>query len=292
MKAYYYLFDTAGIQFVLELPLELVIREETAEFTIPLDSGEADRLLDQGVRRILFEQAEQTEAVPAEAFALERRAYWSDGSSQKVFFKPEKHREPYAEVIWEDNEPVRCIFTEYGRGEIRFSNILVDLLSMETLLLNQGGFLLHCCLVDWQGRGILFSAPSGTGKSTQGALWTRFEGARIINGDRAGLVREKGRWMAYGLPYAGSSNEYLNEKVPVDAIVYLSQADTNVIAPMLPSQILKKLYPEITIHHWDRAFVEKATGTLISMIGEIPFYHLSCLPDKGAVDVLKEVIAQ
>ena len=56
--------------------------------------------------------------------------------------------------------------------------------------------------IRWQGRGILFSAPSGTGKSTQANLWVQHQGAEVINGDRAALRQVGGRWQAFGLPYA------------------------------------------------------------------------------------------
>lgn len=49
-----------------------------------------------------------------------------------------------------------------------------------------GMLVLHSAyIVTRGGEGILFSGPSGIGKSTQAALWERFAGARTVNGDRA-----------------------------------------------------------------------------------------------------------
>lgn len=70
-----------------------------------------------------------------------------------------------------------------------FSRNICDLLGLERLLLSRQGLLLHASFIRWQDRGILFSAPSGTGKSTQADLWVRHRGAEVINGDRAALRR-------------------------------------------------------------------------------------------------------
>ena len=50
------------------------------------------------------------------------------------------------------------------------------------LLAVNDGILLHCSWIRWKDRGILFTAPSGTGKSTQAQLWCDLMGAELING--------------------------------------------------------------------------------------------------------------
>ena len=75
----------------------------------------------------------------------------------------------------------------------------------EQLLLEHRAFQLHASVIDWQGQGILFSAPSGTGKSTQADLWQTHAGATILNGDRAVIRWLDSQYRVYGSPYAGSS---------------------------------------------------------------------------------------
>ena len=47
-------------------------------------------------------------------------------------------------------------------------------------------FLMHGAVVAWKDQGYLFTAPSGTGKSTHLALWKKYLGdqAEVINGDK------------------------------------------------------------------------------------------------------------
>ena len=81
----------------------------------------------------------------------------------------------------------------------------------ENLLLREKKMMLHAaCTHHPKLGGILFSGPSGVGKSTQADLWRRYQDARMINGDRTIMGRTEQGWIAYSgnfqkLPCAGSS---------------------------------------------------------------------------------------
>lgn len=165
-------------------------------------------------------------------------------------------------------------------------------LGFENLLFRHQALILHCSFVRWNGRGILFSAPSGTGKSTQADLWEKFCGSETINGDRAGLRKIDNTWRAYGLPFAGSSGIYRNESAPISAIVLLEQGPSNQIYSMTPAQALRKLLPELTLHHWEPAFMDRALDLVLDLLGRVPAYHLVCRPNREAVELLKETITQ
>ena len=62
-------------------------------------------------------------------------------------------------------------------------------LPLSHILLKFDAFVLHGAHIVVDGEAIVFSAPSGTGKSTQAELWRRHRSAAVINGDRV-LVRK------------------------------------------------------------------------------------------------------
>ena len=63
---------------------------------------------------------------------------------------------------------------------------LFDALGLDYIMSHNHRVILHSSFISRQGEGILFTAPSGTGKSTQADLWKRHEeGVTIINGDRS-----------------------------------------------------------------------------------------------------------
>ena len=51
-------------------------------------------------------------------------------------------------------------------------------------MLAKDAMVLHCSVLKVKSGVILFSGPSGIGKSTQAGLWTKYRKARVINGDR------------------------------------------------------------------------------------------------------------
>lgn len=161
-------------------------------------------------------------------------------------------------------------------------------INMETLLLQHFGLLLHASLIKYAGKAIAFTGPSGIGKSTQANLWHQYLDAEIINGDRAALRKDATGWTAYGCPYAGTSGIYKNASAPLAAIIVLHQAAENRLRQLTPVEAFRHIYPELSIHHWDISFVEKATDLAISLLNEVPVYELECLPEESAALLLKK----
>lgn len=163
-------------------------------------------------------------------------------------------------------------------------------LSFEKTLLPFHGLLLHCALIEHQGIGIAFSAPSQTGKSTQASLWEKHKGATILNGDRAILRNVDGVIYAYGSPYAGSSNLFINTRVPLRAIVMLEQAKENTIHPIAQEEALGLFVSQSAIPLWQPELFEMGMQTLEAIITSVPMYLLSCLPDEGAVECVYQCL--
>lgn len=165
---------------------------------------------------------------------------------------------------------------------------LAPFLSPERVLLQNHAFILHASLIDWQGQGILFTGPSGIGKSTQAQLWADLEGAQILNGDRTIIRYVDESFLAYGSPYAGTSGIYRNHSVPIRAIVLLSQSENNHLQPLSPAVAFSKLLPQITALPWDAAFMDSLTQSVLDTVMQIPVYHLACRPNADAVALLKK----
>lgn len=161
-------------------------------------------------------------------------------------------------------------------------------IGMETLLLQHFGLLLHASLIKFEGKTIAFAGPSGIGKSTQAQLWQQHFGAQIVNGDRAVLRQTAAGWFGYGSPYAGTSGIYTNAGAPLAAIVFLSQAAENRLQQLTPGEAFRHIYPELSIHHWEKQFVAQATDIALSMLADVPVYRLECRPDQSAALLTKK----
>ena len=156
------------------------------------------------------------------------------------------------------------------------------------MLLQHSGLLMHASLIKYENSAIAFAGPSGAGKSTQAELWRTYLGAEVLNGDRAALRKDRDFWMAYGSPFAGTSGIYRNESAPLAAIVLPKKSEENRLTKITPVQAFSQLYPELTIHHWDKAYVEKATDLCLQLLAQIPVYCLECRPDEAAALLVKK----
>lgn len=165
---------------------------------------------------------------------------------------------------------------------------ILNRIGLETLLLQHYGLLLHASLIKYNDICLAFAGPSGIGKSTQADLWQQHFAAQILNGDRAAVRKEADRWIAYGSPCAGTSGIYKNDSAPLFAIILLGHAQENRLQRLSATEAFRYLYPELSIHHWDKDFVAQATDLAISLLREVPVYRLDCLPDESAAVVLKK----
>ena len=146
--------------------------------------------------------------------------------------------------------------------------------------------VLHASYIIWNGRAILFTAPSGTGKSTQAEA----KNVEIINGDRAVLREKDGGMWSYSLPFAGSSGICVNKSAPLRAVVVLTQAAENSVCELAPAEAIKHLYSQCALNRWNREEVEAVLGVLTKMVRKIRVVKLDCLPDQSAVEILSDYL--
>ena len=161
-------------------------------------------------------------------------------------------------------------------------------LGFEGLLIRQSRVCFHASCIRTELGGILFSGPSGIGKSTQAKLWCDHRGAELINGDRPILQRTEAGYLAWGSPYAGSSRCHVNGSVPVSALVFLAQAKENRIRRLGGGEAFRRIYAGLTMYSWDRTFVERAVDLAMELALKVPCYELACLPDRSAVECLEQ----
>lgn len=202
-----------------------------------------------------------------------------------TFQIPGKKGKTRLELSHDQTDNVLYIPQECAQECIRY---LFSMLGMELILLRYNRICMHGALVRYQGEGLIFTGPSGMGKSTQSNLWEKYENAEILNGDRV-ILQEAEQMIGHGSPYAGSSGIYQREQAPIKAIIMLKQAKENHIEPLTGMEAFKTLLPRFLVFS-----VNEYTETLYDMIQkiikEVPIYLLSCRPDQEAVELVKETV--
>ncbi len=145
------------------------------------------------------------------------------------------------------------------------------------------GFVFHGAAVDIDGRGVIFTAPSGTGKTTHISLLMKNyrSGVKIINGDKPIVRRTGGEWNVYSTPWAGKEGWKTKTSAPLYAIVLLERSPENFIEEISPADYFDKLIGQVYLPL--NASARLSTFDLIDeMSGRIKFFRLGCNMEDGA----------
>lgn len=165
----------------------------------------------------------------------------------------------------------------------------LHLLAIERFLIHHQGFLLHSSLVQLDGQAVLFSGPSGVGKSTQADLWHKNLNASVLNGDRCVIRKISNTFYGCGSPWAGTSQIYHRDMAPIKGIILLQQSPQNAIKK-IGAAAFSKLFSQSVVNAWDSAFVNTLSTLIAEIIQTVPIYELSCRPDADAVQLAYQTL--
>lgn len=187
---------------------------------------------------------------------------------------------------------VRILLSDEGGRLPDNSAMLFKVLFLEHLLLLNRGVILHSSYIVTRYGAVLFTAPSGTGKSTQAELWQRLKGAETVNGDCSVIRKENGVYKAFGLPFSGSSGICFNRTCPIAAVVALGQAKENRLKRLFGAEAFVRIFGGVKRDTWDFAGTEMCSAVLGELCAEIPVFSLDCLPDSSAVELLDRELSR
>lgn len=188
-------------------------------------------------------------------------------------------REKSAREDIKEGIPIRQFSDAYLETLAVYRKIADHLLSCDTLLF-------HGSVIAVDGIGYLFTAKSGTGKSTHTRLWREYFGehAVMVNDDKPLLRITDSGVTAYGTPWDGKHRLSTNIAVPLKGICILTRDTTNHIEQAEPHAV----YPLI-VQQTNRSLSAdgmKQTLSLIDrMLNVVPVYRLGCNMDIEAARV-------
>lgn len=112
---------------------------------------------------------------------------------------------------------------EYGERLPEIEYLSTGLFFFE-MAIRENRFPFHASAIQVGTEAILFSAPSGIGKSTHAELWKQnLPDVGFLNDDKPLLSFENGILQASGTPWSGKTERTLPLTLPVKAIVFLSR---------------------------------------------------------------------
>ena len=148
--------------------------------------------------------------------------------------------------------------------------------------------LFHGSVVAVDGVGYLFTAKSGTGKSTHTRLWREYFGNRavMVNDDKP-LLHIADTVTAYGTPYNGKHRLGTNTSVPLKAICILTRAEDNHIEAITREQAYTMLLQQV-YRPADMLKMTKTLELVDRLADSVKLYRLGCNMDISAAKIAYE----
>ena len=168
---------------------------------------------------------------------------------------------------------------EYVESLAVYRKIAERLPSFDTILMHGS-----CIAVD--GEGYLFTAKSGTGKSTHARLWRELFGKRavMVNDDKPLIrVTESGATI-YGTPWDGKHHLSTNCAVPLKAICILERAGQNTIRRVSKAEAYSTMLQQI-YRPPDSAVMMKTVTLIERLLGVVDLWRLGCNMDPEAAEI-------
>ena len=156
-------------------------------------------------------------------------------------------------------------------------------------LLTDDTILFHGSRISVDGEGYLFTAKSGTGKSTHTRLWREAFGSRavMVNDDKPLLsIRERGV-TAFGTPWDGKHHLSNNISVPLKAICILERGERNEIQRIAPGEACPMLLQQVNRPR-DPQRMLKTVQLLDVLISTVGLYRLRCNMEPEAARIAFE----
>lgn len=146
--------------------------------------------------------------------------------------------------------------------------------------------LFHGSVVAVDGVAYLFTAKSGTGKSTHTKLWRKMFGDRavMINDDKPLLKFTDSGVLVCGTPWDGKHHLNTNTMVPLKAICVLERDQVNHIAKISPNEAL----PMLMQQSHRPGNILKYMELLDQLTKHVQFHKLQCNMDISAAKLAYE----
>lgn len=185
-----------------------------------------------------------------------------------------------ASVTDEEFAAERALSEEFSDGYIEniclYRSICTQIPVLERMLL-------HCAVLEYDGKGYAFLGRSGTGKSTHTRLWKKYLSIpKMINGDKPILQFVGDGFVAHGTPWKGKEAWGMRASAPLCGLCFLEQAKENSIRKLTPAEVSARLFNQILLPENE----ENVVSTLDladKLIATTPAYLLKCDISREAV---------
>lgn len=157
---------------------------------------------------------------------------------------------------------------------------------MAEQLLQENTILFHGSVIAVDGKAFLFTAKSGTGKSTHTANWRKYFGERavMINDDKPLIKITDSEAIVYGTPWDGKHHLSKNTSMPLKAVCVLTRSENNHIEKISVKDCYNMLLQQ-TYRPKNVGMMAKVLDLIDRFSEKTELYRLGCNMDVSSAEV-------
>ena len=147
----------------------------------------------------------------------------------------------------------------------------------------------------WNGKAYVFTAPSGTGKTTQLNLWKSLydDEVTILNGDKPILEVNHSEIIVHPSPWKGKEGMGTDDiTAPLGGIIMLKQAKENMIERKKPDDVIRHLFGRFYSTYDSETLAYQAAHILEEILKHVPVWMLSNKGDAASVLLTRQAMIE
>lgn len=203
--------------------------------------------------------------------------------------------EPHKEDLLRSQANYERVAEREGTTPLTYSEAFLENAAIHGLLAEKlteyQVLLMHGSALCMDGQAYIFTARSGTGKSTHARLWREVYKDRVwmINDDKPMLKVSEHSVTVYGSPWNGKHHLGRNASAPLKAVVKLERGEENRIEPLRGADAY------VTLFRQSFGSLKPEVGRRVAemekrILNAVPFYTLHCNMDPDAARAAYEGI--
>lgn len=212
---------------------------------------------------------------------------------------------PFLQPFWTEADPVAAVRVPEGalkeaapRYEAGTTPEQVEYLELGPrvcdALLPYGRILFHGAAILWRGRVWVFTANSGTGKTTQYMLWKLCFGSeiKILNGDKPLLEFRKDGILVHPSPWRGKEGLGSLDTAPLGGIILLEQNEENRMRRLLPAEAAGPLLTQLLFTRKNADDVRAACALEERLLAQVPVWLLQNRGDAASAALCRDTLME
>lgn len=216
------------------------------------------------------------------------KEFWIDGVGEHVIDMTPEDIQHERELCMDENngvDPSIQTAPDYYLESVALLRKLAD------FIVDYNRILMHGSAIAVNGKGYIFTALSGTGKSTHTALLRKLHGenAVMINDDKPFLFLDDGKVYISGTPWMGKHHLGNNITVPLEGIFFLRRSEKNELAKLSPDKALNLMLAQCHRPVEPMKMME-TLGIIDQILSNTPLYDFGCNMDISAAELSSSVM--